>query len=409
MASSRRSSGHSHDLDALARVGLGSGRVAQAVGGVEDHLLVGEAGAGEEPLDLLPLLGLLADLLGELALAACSGVSPSSSSLPAGTSSSRGSPTASRGWRTSHTRSSSQATTPTAPGWPTTSRSTSSPSSSRQRSRRTTAMRALPHGLALEALERHARHPSRRQHVGQRGAGGQGGGEELRVLDEAAPHRPGGQAARPVALEVHRHRAHVVAVVVGQVGLSVGGQRDHDPAEQRAPARSRCGGRCRGGALVGRPRTCGPRPASGTRARARRAPCPAPTSRRGRAPRPSRGSPGRARTARPPTPRRAAPVDRARRADRLALGAVAPGPPVTCAASSSRSRSSRTTSRHRAGQRAARRLHVSDASPRPRLRERPRHRGELPVQAEHADRPRQRHRELRALHRAGRRAGGSCS
>src|SRR5215207_2851938 len=62
-----------------------------------------------------------------------SGLSPSSSSLPAGSSSRSGSPVASRGWRTSQIRSPSWATIATAPGWTTHWRVTSPPSSWRNR------------------------------------------------------------------------------------------------------------------------------------------------------------------------------------------------------------------------------------------------------------------------------------
>src|SRR2546426_830537 len=56
-----------HDLDALAVVGLGAG-FGQTGGEVDDHPLVGEAGAGVEAGQLTPIAGGLADLLRELAL-----------------------------------------------------------------------------------------------------------------------------------------------------------------------------------------------------------------------------------------------------------------------------------------------------------------------------------------------------
>ena len=75
-------------------------------------------------------------------LAVSSGSSPSTSSLPAGSSSRSGTPTASRGWRTSQIRSPSWQTTPTAPVWRTISRVASSPSSWRNVSSRT--LKILP-------------------------------------------------------------------------------------------------------------------------------------------------------------------------------------------------------------------------------------------------------------------------
>ena len=68
-------------------------------------------GGGVERAEGVPVGGLLADLLGELARAASSGSSPSTSSLPAGISSRSGTPIASRGWRTSQSCSSSSRTT----------------------------------------------------------------------------------------------------------------------------------------------------------------------------------------------------------------------------------------------------------------------------------------------------------
>ena len=88
------------DLDPLVVLGLA--RDVVELGRQEQVALLGrEPGAGVEPVELAPVAGRLADLLGQLALRALQGVSPSLSSLPAGSSSSAASSTGSRGWRTS--------------------------------------------------------------------------------------------------------------------------------------------------------------------------------------------------------------------------------------------------------------------------------------------------------------------
>ena len=108
IALSSCASGHS-TLDPLVLVRLG-GLVVEIGGHEEVALLVGESRRGVEAREVLPGARALADLLGELALAVSSGFSPSSSSLPAGSSRSASSPTASRGWRTRYTISPSWAT-----------------------------------------------------------------------------------------------------------------------------------------------------------------------------------------------------------------------------------------------------------------------------------------------------------
>ncbi len=83
------------------------------------------------------MLGLLADLLGELALAGLQRRLARDVELARRISSESPTPTTSRGWRVSHTCVSSTGRIPTAPGCQTFSRVTSSPSAWRKRSRPT--------------------------------------------------------------------------------------------------------------------------------------------------------------------------------------------------------------------------------------------------------------------------------
>ena len=123
------------DLDALVLAGVGAARVAQALGEVDVDGLVGEADRRVVGRQVLPAVGLLADLLGQLARGAWpAGSRPPCRAARRAAPGRRGRRSASRGWRTSQTCVSSTATTAAAPGWRTISRSTSSPSAKRKRS-----------------------------------------------------------------------------------------------------------------------------------------------------------------------------------------------------------------------------------------------------------------------------------
>ena len=371
IASSRRSSGQGtismRSSSSASRLG-----VRQAGRGVDGDALVGEPGAGVEARELAPVGRGLADLLGQLALrgVAARG-SPSTSSLPAGISSSACSPAASRGWRTSHTCSSSWATTPTAPGCATTSRSTSSPSSWRKRSTRT-----------LERCAPSTPSPSRR-------AGSSCVADHLRPARARRPSAaaknsassssprpivPRGQAAGAVAVEVGAPRgasrgARRAAPCVRRA-LRRGDdhrleqQREHGRGVMREPAVAR--------AVVAR----GHAGKDDRRAPSASAACtvssavipPCPSARRR-----SRGSPapGPHSAASQPSSARAwwiAPAVR----DRLAVAAVRRRPRSGGPASSPRAAQLAHRLRQPAGQGAARRLHVAELGAGARLAERPR-------------------------------------
>src|SRR3954447_1085868 len=89
----------------------------------------------------------------------------------------------------------SQATTATAPGWLTISRSTTSPSSWRKRSLRTLAMRPFQ----ISSLPTRSYHTDLlRKHRTTR----QGGPKEQPILVDTPPHRGGRQAGGTIAIEV---------------------------------------------------------------------------------------------------------------------------------------------------------------------------------------------------------------
>ena len=194
---------------------------------------------------------------------------------------------------------------PRRPGGPTTSRSTSSPSSVRQRSTRTSTMRPRQTSLHAYPLKAHGS-----PLPGHAPPASDARKNSSSSLDRAA-HGP--QPAGP--------RQHSPARSTSYSALSCGSgtgasslrrpsrQRHERRARAAARARWRCGGRARGGAAAGRPRTCAARRrVAAARGRARRARSRARRGRRGRAPWPSRGCPGPGRRSRRPSPSAAKPA-----------------------------------------------------------------------------------------------------
>src|SRR3954465_14874837 len=104
--------------------------------------------------------------------------------------------------------SSSCATTATAPGWPTISRTASSPSSYRKRSLRTLAV--LPLQISSPPIRSNAI-----DQVSKHAAPCQGGPEEQLVLVRSAAHGTNGEAGLAVAVEVRR--AGPVVVLAGHL------------------------------------------------------------------------------------------------------------------------------------------------------------------------------------------------
>ena len=347
--------------------------------------------------------------------AACSGGSPSTSRRPAGISSSAGSPTASRGWRTSHTCSLVVGErSPTAPRWRTISRvdlfavgvaealdaHVHEPPAGRRSRRRAprrpplmpsppAPLSALPARFARGLRDELARARCRRRAPRRRTAGPRSSPRPIVSPAGRWRRRPAGRRlarrqswrvmrAGPLDVERQRagrlgadraaeHRAEAGAQVGADGRAHAGGQRDRDRLEQQVEHGERVVGDAAVARALDRRRTCARPAASGSRARAPRARSRAPPCRRARAASSSRRFPG-------PGPQTAASQPSVRSPwcsapavrDRLALAAEGRARRQVAgeqAALAQRAHGARVP----AGQRAALGLHVAE----PRARARP--------------------------------------
>ena len=293
---------------------------------------------------------------------------------------------------------------PTAPGWRTISRLTSSPSAWRKRSTRDGDDLALVdrRGLAEGLESTAARYAHARASAAEHAAGRERGGEEQRVLHAA--HRARRQARWRRSRRGRPRRARQSWRPQPQASRPPVRRARRRPAEQQlehgarvvreaAVARARVGGDMRGATTTRQPS------ASAAWAVSSATSPPWPSAE----PEPRMPGPGPHTAASQPRAREAV-VERAGGGDRLALRRRRPGPAVTWPASRPRSRSSRTTRECPPGQRAARGLHVAEAARRARPA--------WNAQASGASCPCRKHRHGRAVGRPGAsgrtRPGAAC-